>query len=84
MKIYYLGVNLKYIKTVSRYHAFKDFAKEEITSRLIFEACNSADVVEDDILVQWLTLNYAMKDKNPVDSVLFFTKYDKNKTVLLC
>jgi hypothetical protein len=32
MKIYYLGVNLKYIKTVSRYHAFKDSAKEEITS----------------------------------------------------
>ncbi|KAJ3370163.1 SAM domain and HD [Kappamyces sp. JEL0680] len=52
-----------------------------ITSREIYKHCDQESLNEDDIIVQWLTLNYAMKDRNPVDSVKFFTKYDAVKTV---
>jgi hypothetical protein len=33
----------------------------------------------DDLILQPLRLNYAMKDgRNPVDSVLFFSRWDQN------
>ena len=34
---------------------------------------------ESMIIVQWLKLNYGMKDKNPLDKVMFYTKYNMEK-----
>ncbi|RKO86609.1 hypothetical protein BDK51DRAFT_14666, partial [Blyttiomyces helicus] len=31
---------------------------------------------ESDIIVEWLPMNYSMKDRNPVDQVRFFGKWD--------
>ncbi|OAD78577.1 hypothetical protein PHYBLDRAFT_18303 [Phycomyces blakesleeanus NRRL 1555(-)] len=35
-------------------------------------------LVENDVIVDWLKINYAMKDRNPVDSIRFFSKFDDN------
>lgn len=60
---------------------FDAISEDTISSARIFEHCTQSDLEETDIIVQWLTLNYAMKDKNPIDSVSFYTKYDSIKTV---
>ncbi|KAI8899413.1 hypothetical protein BC833DRAFT_585820 [Globomyces pollinis-pini] len=57
------------------------FDKSQITSHMIWKLTNCKELKESDIIVQWLTLNYAMKDRNPVDSVRFYSKYDLNKAV---
>jgi hypothetical protein len=56
--------------------------EETLNRKAIHQYCNQDLVKDDDIIVQWLVLNYALKDKNPVDSVSFFTKYDTTKKVL--
>lgn len=33
---------------------------------------------EDEIVVAWGKVNYAMKDRNPVDSIRFFSKFNDN------
>jgi HD superfamily phosphohydrolase len=63
------------------YELQTEISQSEISSEMILRHCDSHEIQQDDVIVQWLTLNYAMKDKNPVDSVLFFSKYDPNKTV---
>ncbi|KAI7871831.1 HD phosphohydrolase domain-containing protein [Spinellus fusiger] len=35
-------------------------------------------LVEEDVIVDWLKINYAMKDRNPVDSIRFFSKFHDN------
>ncbi len=60
---------------------FEDLDNSRITSEKIYELSDKDDMYESDIIVQWLTLNYSMKDKNPIDSVGFFTKYDSSETV---
>lgn len=61
---------------------FETIDRSTISSNKIYELCADKDeLLASDIIVQWLTLNYAMKDKNPIDSVGFFTKYDASKTV---
>lgn len=52
-----------------------------ITKEAIKDACNSKSVLVDDIIIQKLVLTYAMKDKNPVDSVKFYSKYDTSRAV---
>jgi hypothetical protein len=37
----------------------------------------------DDVIVECLTLNFAMKDRNPMDFIRFFTKYDPNTSVFI-
>jgi len=34
------------------------------------------DLRDDDIIIDWLKINYALKDKNPVDNVKFFSRYN--------
>ena len=53
-------------------------SSESITSRDIIQY--DADLIEQDIIVEWLTLNYALKDCNPVDYVQFYTKYDTKQS----
>ncbi|KAJ3323988.1 SAM domain and HD [Boothiomyces sp. JEL0866] len=55
---------------------FDDIDETKITSASIKSQIPNASITENDIIVQFMTLNYAMKDKNPVDSIRFFTKYD--------
>ncbi|EGC28685.1 hypothetical protein DICPUDRAFT_159857 [Dictyostelium purpureum] len=37
------------------------------------------DILESDLIVQNLKLNYALKDKDPVQSTHFYTRYDNTK-----
>jgi hypothetical protein len=37
----------------------------------------------DNVIVEFLTLNFAMKDRNPMDFIRFFTKYDPNTSVFI-
>ncbi|KAF9431867.1 SAM domain and HD [Entomortierella beljakovae] len=58
----------------------------EKLGRLTKENVNSAEIVscqgpndhlkEEDVIVEFLKNNYAMKDRNPVDSVKFFSKHN--------
>jgi deoxynucleoside triphosphate triphosphohydrolase SAMHD1 len=56
-------------------------AVDGITKAAIKDACKSNAVLVDDIIIQKLVLNYAMKDKNPVDSVKFYSKFDSQIAV---
>lgn len=38
---------------------------------------------EKDVVVEWLTLNFALKDRNPMDSVRFYSKYDTKKSIAI-
>ena len=38
---------------------------------------------KEDVIVEWLTLNFAMKDRNPMDFIRFFTKYDPNTSIFI-
>lgn len=38
----------------------------------------TGDLTVDDIIVDHTHINYAMKDKNPVDNVKFFGKWDSS------
>ncbi|KAI8393865.1 HD phosphohydrolase domain-containing protein [Radiomyces spectabilis] len=39
---------------------------------------NGDNLEENDVIVSWTKINYAMKDRNPVDSIRFFSKFDDN------
>ena len=56
--------------------------KDDFSEQSIANLCDSKDIRKSDIIVEWLTLNYAMKDKDPMNSVGFYTKYDPNKLVI--
>ncbi|KAI9002319.1 hypothetical protein BC832DRAFT_593626 [Gaertneriomyces semiglobifer] len=50
--------------------------KASITADAIV-ACQEAEdhLIADDVIVEWLKLGYAMKDRNPVDNIGFFSKW---------
>eukprot|EP01132_Coremiostelium_polycephalum_P000993 gene993-1259_t len=52
----------------------KDGLAEEI-------AKEGNDLLKEDIIVDQLKLNYALKDKNPVENTHFYTRYDNTKKV---
>jgi HD superfamily phosphohydrolase len=54
------------------------FTKDRITPAKIVPYSDSSDVElrEEDIIVDRFVINYAFKDKNPVDHVHFFSKWD--------
>lgn len=39
---------------------------------------DNAGLVEDDVIVRFTKINYAMNDNNPVDSIRFFSKFNEN------
>ncbi|TPX61810.1 hypothetical protein SpCBS45565_g07164 [Spizellomyces sp. 'palustris'] len=50
--------------------------KERITPQAIVECQGSNDnLMDSDVIVEWLKLGYAMKDRNPVDLICFFSKW---------
>lgn len=58
--------------------AAKD-VKEAITASAIVGCQNAGDdVKESDVIIEWLKLGYAMKDRNPVDLIQFFNKWHPN------
>jgi hypothetical protein len=42
---------------------------------------DNAHLCTDDVLVEWLKINYAMKDKNPVDFIKFFNRWDRGEAI---
>ena len=38
-------------------------------------------LLEQDVIVEWLTLNFAMSDRNPLDFIRFFTKYAPDQPI---
>jgi hypothetical protein len=40
-----------------------------------------APLVASDVIVEYLTLTFAMKDRNPMDHITFYTKYDTQKSL---
>ncbi|KAI8903980.1 hypothetical protein EDD86DRAFT_213604 [Gorgonomyces haynaldii] len=49
--------------------------KQDINAKQIVKFQSPlTNLVEDDVIVDWLILNYALKDKNPVDHCMFFHK----------
>lgn len=57
----------------------------EITPELIISHDEGYETTlsKDDVIVEWLTLNFAMKDRNPMDFIRFFTKYDPNTSIFI-
>ncbi|KAJ3042386.1 SAM domain and HD [Rhizophlyctis rosea] len=54
--------------------------KDVITVEKIVERQGEGDgLVEGDVIVEWLKLNYAMGTSNPVDSINFFNKWDMTR-----
>ncbi|CAO3687955.1 hypothetical protein G6F70_003663 [Rhizopus microsporus] len=41
---------------------------------------DNAGLVEDDVIVRFTKINYAMNDNNPVDSIRFFSKFNENES----
>ncbi|KAM3583590.1 hypothetical protein VKS41_004497 [Umbelopsis sp. WA50703] len=53
----------------------RHLTKEKITAQeLISYQSDNAKLTEEDVIIEWLVINYAMKDHNPMDSVRFFSK----------
>ena len=54
------------------------FRKEHATAERIieFRGTDEGHVDAGDIIVQWLKINYAMKDKNPVDHIRFYSRFN--------
>ncbi|KAH9276183.1 hypothetical protein BASA83_001457 [Batrachochytrium salamandrivorans] len=71
----------------------KRLTKLHISSESIVK-CNSENfssssslsqhnLVPSDIIVQWLKLNYATKDRHPLESIRFYRKYGNNESLAL-
>ncbi|KAG0168582.1 SAM domain and HD [Apophysomyces sp. BC1015] len=43
---------------------------------IISHQSDNDGLTEHDVIVSWLKINYAMKDRNPVDSIRFFSKFN--------
>ena len=73
-------------KFVDEYHYSQEESKmvskeksQEIAAKISsYRNSNSvsSNFNPDDVIVEILKVNYAMKDKNPVDSIKFYSKYD--------
>ncbi|GAB5586934.1 hypothetical protein Unana1_01834 [Umbelopsis nana] len=69
-------------KFVDEYLIPKDLieflGKDKINAEeVISHQDDNAHLCTDDVLVEWLKINYAMKDKNPVDFIKFFNRWDR-------
>jgi deoxynucleoside triphosphate triphosphohydrolase SAMHD1 len=61
---------------------WNEVTSDKISPQEILKYCENNEKMDaDDIIVQFLTLGYAMKERNPIDSVGFFTKYNDSKIV---
>ncbi|KAI8889665.1 HD-domain/PDEase-like protein [Backusella circina FSU 941] len=47
---------------------------------IINHQSNGDNLTQDDVIVIFTKLNYAMNDKNPVDSIRFFSKYNSQES----
>jgi len=51
--------------------------KQTVTPRRILEFKPiDSDLQEEDLIVDFLRINYAMKDNNPVDRIKFYSRYN--------
>jgi hypothetical protein len=46
---------------------------------LVSYQSDNSNLVEEDVIIEWLVINYAMKDRNPMDSVRFFSKQHQHQ-----
>ncbi|KAI7876669.1 HD phosphohydrolase domain-containing protein [Lichtheimia hyalospora FSU 10163] len=58
-------------------HLTKD--KVNVQEILGYQSTND-NIKEDEVVVAWGRINYAMKDRNPVDSIRFFSKFNDNES----
>jgi hypothetical protein len=64
--------------------------RKQITSKAIVDAANALNavwegsnaLVEDDVRVDFALMHYGMKEKNPLDSVRFYSKREPNSKPL--
>ncbi|RUS17077.1 hypothetical protein BC937DRAFT_90455 [Endogone sp. FLAS-F59071] len=55
--------------------------KDKINPREIIAYQNDNDqLIEEDVIVQWLRINYAFQDRNPVDMIQFYSKFNENES----
>ncbi|RUS32208.1 hypothetical protein BC938DRAFT_476033 [Jimgerdemannia flammicorona] len=55
------------------------FTKDNINPREIIAYQDDNDQLgEHDVIIEWLRINYAMKDRNPVDMIRFYSKFNEN------
>ncbi|KAI9499236.1 HD phosphohydrolase domain-containing protein [Zychaea mexicana] len=55
--------------------------KSTITAtEIVSHQSNNDYLTEDDVIVKWIKINYAMKDRNPVDSIRFYSKFNDNES----
>ncbi|KAJ3150639.1 SAM domain and HD [Geranomyces variabilis] len=58
---------------------FEAKLREAVTpDAIIAHQCTGDGLTENDVVIEWLKLGYAMKDKNPVDLIHFYQKYHPN------
>jgi hypothetical protein len=69
---------------------FREMFRKHITSKAIVDAANALNavwegsnaLVEDDVRVDFALMHYGMKEKNPLDSVRFYSKREPNSKPL--
>ncbi|KAI9278654.1 HD phosphohydrolase domain-containing protein [Phascolomyces articulosus] len=55
--------------------------KHTITeSEIISHQSTGDNLTEEDVIVKWIKINYAMKDRNPVDSIRFYSKFNDHES----
>ena len=70
-------------KYVDEYNISSELAvrRTEVTAGAIIQYHQYPTTVsENDLIIQWMETNYGKGDKNPVDYVKFFGKWDENKS----
>lgn len=56
--------------------------QDKITAQeLVGYQADNAGLVEGDVIIEWLVINYAMKDRNPMDYVRFFSKHHQDQGI---
>jgi len=58
------------------YHVFDQITESNIVGK-------GTDINEEDFIVDFTTMNYAMKEKNPVDNVHFYTRWNGSDSFLI-
>ncbi|KAI8140339.1 HD phosphohydrolase domain-containing protein [Fennellomyces sp. T-0311] len=55
--------------------------KNTITeAEIVSYQSDNDNLTEDDVIVKWVKINYAMKDRNPVDSIRFYSKFNNQES----
>jgi len=58
-------------------HLLAHLSKEKVNAKeIICWAPDNSYLNEEDLIVEWLKINYAMKDKNPVDHIRFYSRFN--------